>query len=327
MKLVLTGQNIEELLRSTEQQLSVERICTIGERSWQFATAQVEGHIHRIEFPLGLELVLHQYVLTEPLTVTTDYTLDRPHIGWDFWLSGGECTIERGSNRSYEYGAGQSRFAFIPEFRGTQELRAGKVRYLEVNVTLDRLLGLGGEVSDLPAPLPALFEGKRSNFYLHTRSILPSMRSTIYQILNCPYQGVSRRLYLESRAIDLVAASLAQPWESDLKLLESEDIDRIEAARQILLDRLDHPPSLMELAQQVGLNDCTLKRGFRQVFGTTAFGYLYQQRMEQARILLASGEWSVSAVAELVGYGNVSAFSTAFRRKFGRSPKSCRIRK
>ncbi len=54
-----------------------------------------------------------------------------------------------------------------------------------------------------------------------------------------------------------------------------------------MLRNISNPPSLIELARQVGINECTLKRGFRQIFGNTMFGYLHDYRMEQARQLLS----------------------------------------
>ncbi len=103
--------------------------------------------------------------------------------------------------------------------------------------------------------------------------------------------------------------------------LKPDDVDRIYQARDILLQCLDNPPSLIELARQVGLNDCTLKRGFRQVFGTTAFGYLHNYRLEQARQLLEERRLNISEIAQAIGFANRSHFASAFRKKFGITPK------
>lgn len=84
---------------------------------------------------------------------------------------------------------------------------------------------------------------------------------------------------------------------------------------------MDQPPSLINLARQVGLNDCTLKRGFRQVFGKTAFGYLHDYRLEQARQLLQERELNISEVAHTIGFASRSYFAAAFRKKFGVSPR------
>jgi AraC-like DNA-binding protein len=108
--------------------------------------------------------------------------------------------------------------------------------------------------------------------------------------------------------------------------ISPSDLDRLYQAKEILLQDLENPPSLLELAQQVGLNDYKLKAGFRQVFGTTVFGYLHQQRMQRAYDLLTSSDLNVTEVANQVGYTSLSAFSSAFKKFFKVSPSSCRAR-
>jgi AraC-like DNA-binding protein len=151
-----------------------------------------------------------------------------------------------------------------------------------------------------------------------------AMQMAIQQILQCPYQSVTKRIYLESKVWELLALLIEQTSEADKPIgfaLKPDDIDRIHHASEILLKHLSNPPSLLELARQVGLNDCTLKRGFRQVFGTTAFGYLHERRLEQARQLLAERRLNVSEVACQVGFANRSYFAAAFKKKFGVNPK------
>ncbi|MEM7062455.1 MAG: AraC family transcriptional regulator [Cyanobacteria bacterium P01_B01_bin.77] len=157
----------------------------------------------------------------------------------------------------------------------------------------------------------------------------PSMLSAVQQILTCPYQGKVRQLYLESKTIELIALKLEQmkqpEVEDDNKItLKSDDVHRLYQARQILLTDIEHPPSLLELARQVGINDFKLKRGFRQIFGTTVFGCLYEHRMERAKQLLDTRHLKVAQIAQTVGYANPSQFSAAFKRKFGFSPKAYR---
>ncbi|MCD8489485.1 MAG: AraC family transcriptional regulator [Desertifilum sp.] len=75
------------------------------------------------------------------------------------------------------------------------------------------------------------------------------------------------------------------------------------------------------MARQVGLNDCTLKRGFRQVFGKTVFGYLHEYRLEYARQLLEERRLNVSEVAQKIGFVNRSYFAAAFRKKVWPHPQ------
>lgn len=133
-------------------------------------------------------------------------------------------------------------------------------------------------------------------------------------------------MYLESKIWELMTLLIEQEQtlhqsSHTLPTLKPDDIDRIHQAKEILINQMDQPPSLLDLARQVGLNDCTLKRGFRQVFGKTAFGYLHDYRLEQARQLLQERYLNVSEVARTIGFANRSYFAAAFRKKFGISPK------
>jgi len=98
------------------------------------------------------------------------------------------------------------------------------------------------------------------------------------------------------------------------------DIDRIHAARDILIHNMETPPSLPELCRQTGLNEFKLKMGFRQVFGTSAFDLLRRHRMEKARLLLHGGRMNVNKTALAVGYSSAGYFAGAFKKQFGTTP-------
>jgi AraC family transcriptional regulator, transcriptional activator of the genes for pyochelin and ferripyochelin receptors len=170
-------------------------------------------------------------------------------------------------------------------------------------------------------------EGGSTPWLSDINMITPAMRLVLEQLWRCPFQGQTRRIFLEAKCLELIALKLEQlstesPQVNDSRPLSADDRDRIYAAQKILIDRLDDPPSLLELARQVNLNDYKLKVGFKQVFGTTVFGYLHQHRMEAARQLLRSRRLNVKEVAQAVGYANQSRFAAAFRKQFGVNPKA-----
>lgn len=180
----------------------------------------------------------------------------------------------------------------------------------------------------LPTELRYAAPGHWEQPYFQGGITTPAMQMAIHQILNCPLQGLIRRLYLESKVVELIALKLAQIHESNQPasakpVLKPGDVERIHLAKEILLRDIEHPPSLMRLSKLSGLNDYKLKQGFRQVFGTTVFGYLRRQRLEQARQRLIEGQMTVSEVARSVGYSSLSRFSLAFKQQFGVSPGAC----
>lgn len=159
--------------------------------------------------------------------------------------------------------------------------------------------------------------------------LTPGARFAIESIRRCPFAGAFRAMAFGARAHDLLFELLTALSTDDAPRppsLTRSMSERIRLAADSLKRELEHPPTLTALARGVGLSETTLKRGFRQAFGTTVFGYLRARRMEHARDLLQSGEATVLEAAELVGYSNPSNFAAAFRRQFGENPKTFQLR-
>lgn len=105
------------------------------------------------------------------------------------------------------------------------------------------------------------------------------------------------------------------------KFLENElDRNKVKYAREILLKNLSTPITIKELSRLVGTNECYLKKGFKEIYGTTIFDFYQNQRMEYAKALLYEKDISVTEVAFLLGYSSISHFSTAFRKQTGLKP-------
>lgn len=103
-------------------------------------------------------------------------------------------------------------------------------------------------------------------------------------------------------------------------LAEADGINRIYDARDILMQSLDHPITIKELSRKVAINECYLKKGFKEVFGATIFEFYQNKRMEHARYLLYEKGLSVTDAAELLGYSSISHFSSAFKKFTGIKP-------
>ena len=99
---------------------------------------------------------------------------------------------------------------------------------------------------------------------------------------------------------------------------------KIFKARTILSDNFKNPPTLHELATEVGTNECTLKKVFKQLFSVTVFDYLNDLRMGKAAYYLIETQLSINDIAATLGFSSPSHFSTAFRKWKGVSPKEYR---
>ncbi|MGP9652845.1 helix-turn-helix transcriptional regulator [Halomonas sp. AOP35-4E-18] len=147
------------------------------------------------------------------------------------------------------------------------------------------------------------------------------------QIATCQMGGPTRDLYLGGKALELAALS-AQFLFGETRLREerritSSEVERIHAARDILVSALQEPPTLEQLALRVGMNRRKLTAGFRKVFDTSVFGYLQEYRLREAHRMLCDEEFNVSTVAYRVGY-SPAHFAIAFRRRYGVSPSKIR---
>ncbi|WP_026087714.1 helix-turn-helix transcriptional regulator [Chlorogloeopsis fritschii PCC 9212] len=155
----------------------------------------------------------------------------------------------------------------------------------------------------------------------------PALQGVAQQIINCPFCGITKQVYLQGKVLEWMALQLApiiagdRNYKSTTPGFKPKTIDQLHHAREILLSRLENPPSLLELAVMVGVSPRTLKRGFPELFGTTVFGYLCDRRMEYAQKLLRQGNLTVIEVANIVGYSNPGHFAAAFKRRFCITPK------
>jgi len=105
------------------------------------------------------------------------------------------------------------------------------------------------------------------------------------------------------------------------KFLANEaDRDKIVRAREILLQHIGEPITIKELSRKVAINECYLKKGFKEMFGATVFDFYQGQRMEHAKYLLYEKGLSVTEVSMLLGYSSISHFSTAFKKHTGIKP-------
>jgi AraC-like DNA-binding protein len=103
-------------------------------------------------------------------------------------------------------------------------------------------------------------------------------------------------------------------------LANAEDREKIIKAREVLLQHIGEPLTIKALSRKVAINECYLKKGFKELFGTTIFDFYQSQRMEHAKYLLYDKGLSVTEVSAMLGYSSISHFSTAFKKHTGIKP-------
>ncbi|PVH24250.1 helix-turn-helix domain-containing protein [Sphingobacterium corticibacter] len=158
------------------------------------------------------------------------------------------------------------------------------------------------------------------------RLISHQMHQLLQNIWNCDAQGIFKRLYLEHKVIELLMLQLEQ-FVKGTKLalsIKKSDADKMHAVRDFITSHLDAESSLTDLAKMVGTNEYTLKKGFKELFGTSVFAFWSDLKLQRAKELLLDQDRTVYEVAFLTGYSSTRHFGTAFKRKFGVSPAKIR---
>ena len=169
---------------------------------------------------------------------------------------------------------------------------------------------------------------RSGNFILSPDYSLPTtfaMQTALCQLQHATLLGKAARPYTDLKVQELLLLQLQQYEQQQSQPHQycktPTDIQKMYEVRDLLTAQLNTTPTITELARAVGTNEKKLCYGFKEVFGTTIFGYLYDYKMELAQQLLLHSDKNISEIAFACGYEYVSHFSTAFKKKFGRSPK------
>jgi len=152
------------------------------------------------------------------------------------------------------------------------------------------------------------------------------IQQVISEILNCSYKQELKDLFLLSKSIELLVlqADLYDQEEKTRYIKSQKDRKKLVEAKELLTSRIDNPPTIVQLAKLTGVNEYKLKKGFKELFGTTILGYIHKNRMSLAKKLLLGTDKSAKEIAYETGYNSPQHFSTAFKKEFGVSPNNVR---
>lgn len=152
-------------------------------------------------------------------------------------------------------------------------------------------------------------------------------RMVLEAILNNNYTDTLENIFINAQIQMLLLYSMdcmigdKEPDTISCKFLANEaDREKIIRSREILIQHIGEPITIKELSRKVAMNECYLKKGFKEMFGTTIFDFYQSQRMEHAKYLLYEKGLSVTDVSLMLGYSSISHFSTAFKKHTGLKP-------
>ena len=173
--------------------------------------------------------------------------------------------------------------------------------------------------------IPFLSEDNKDKKYYKENDISPSMSIVLSQLFHYNLNAFIKNLYYKGKGYELLSLFFNRSEDPNAEqcpfLIDEENVLKIKRAKEIMILNMAEPPGLEELSEQVGLSLKKLKMGFKQIYGDTVYGFLFEYKMDYARQLLDSGSYNVNEVGLKIGYSTGSHFIAAFKKKFGTTPK------
>lgn len=170
-----------------------------------------------------------------------------------------------------------------------------------------------------------LSDDNKDKKYYKDGKISPSMAIVLNQLINFNLNSSIKNLYFKGKAYELLSLYFNRSEDANIEqcpfLVDETNVIKIRKAKDIIISRMAEPPSLQELADEIQLSLKKLKEGFKEIYGDSVFSFLFDYKMEFARKLLESGGHNVNEVGLKVGYSTSSHFISAFKKKYGTTPK------
>jgi AraC-like DNA-binding protein len=159
---------------------------------------------------------------------------------------------------------------------------------------------------------------------LFEQMIYPSLQQIVDEIMTESVGETFELFFLRIKSEELVCRLLMELGKRDGKhlcALNIRDIQAIYKVKEQILEHLETPPVIKELAVGANMSPSKLKRLFKQIFGNSIFSYYQGFRMKEAARLLKEENLSVSDVGYGLGFTNLSHFSRVFQEHIGMKPK------
>jgi AraC family transcriptional activator of pyochelin receptor len=265
--------------------------------------------------------------LTEFTATSAMTDVIRLHIG----LSGNYSFRYRQLDTTFDLIGGHHNLLYSKDFEMTVYNRTLELETFGVQFPRETFLNFTANATDLLKRFSErIINGEAVILTDDWGAVDPAIHQVVDQIIHHRYTGDLQRLFLLSKSIELLvccAESCEQAGKPQLQpqiLKSNADKEKILAARDLVNTRIDSPPSLTEIARTIGLNEYKLKRGFKETFNTTVFGYLTAQRLQLARRYLLDTQKTAAEIAFQLGYSTPQLFNNAFKKHFGHTPQSVR---
>jgi AraC-like DNA-binding protein len=244
-------------------------------------------------------------------------------IQFHFGIKGKSKFIFSDGNYTLDLNDGKSFLFYNPQKELPLNLEMAPASWaVSVIISIKKFHGL---FSSEAGYIPFLSAENKDKKYYKEGDISPSMAIVLSQIFHYNLNPSIKNLYYKGKGYELLSLYFNRNEDPNAEqcpfLIDEENVLKIKKAKEIILANMAEPPGLQELADEIGLNLNKLKMGFKQIYGDTVYGFLFDYKMDFARKLLDSGSYNVNEVGLKIGYSTGSHFIAAFKKKYGTTPK------
>ena len=306
---------------SKENSVITKEIMPRGMR-YQIPTAGMKGKILTTEIQKGMLLTISDFTLDKKLEMEEQYS-KQEIFQLSFCMEGEFQWSHQSDNAMQQYRLGaqecQIRYGTLQQ---CHSVLFGGRKYHSISITLDK--SRYEEIFHciyIKQAICILEQNCPVRVYRYT----PRISKLLSEMEECALCEEVRNIYIHGKILELIAILCDEVMcESAINYygvrIHEQEYDALLKAKELISHNYTHPLTIAEIAKKAAMSESRLQEGFKQCFGTTVNDYIIKKRIEMAKKLLEAGNYSVSAVAWMVGYAHTGYFIRRFKDEYGITP-------
>ncbi len=320
LKTEIKKQNNQCTLHTITQLITTQEQCGIISKKFKFLEDHGSGYFefHRFD---GLYIGIYDVLLTKDINL--EWQLPKDFLELSFLIEGEQIIKIDGVVNDLIYESQECYLVYLSETNGSVSFHKRK-RFKEIKFRMNTDFI---NRHRLNAEYDILNRYALSKLQINFPGLLCTRTQEILsEILSDTRKGLLKRLFLESKTLELIALQLETSSVSKTTSVTQMDnlLKKMYQVQHLISSDLTIQYSIQQLAREIGINDFVLKKEFKRVFGKTVFEYATETRMNKAKQLLHHSKKPIYEVSELVGYKNSTHFTAAFKKIEGMTPKTYR---
>ncbi len=240
----------------------------------------------------------------------------------------GNNTLKTNDIKEFQMNEGTLTFAYSDVDLKLTETVAPEKDYLIVMLMLKPEVLLKApfsfQIEQLPFCLHKVYLDK--SLFVKTMMMNDSIVQATNILLSADSSDCFSRSFLQAKTVELLCLAMRNlvqfESQTELSKLSNKEKCILKNAGELLNEQWNSPPSQDELSRTLGVSKTKLKQGFKAFYGCSMKEFVANVRLNKAQQLISKGDLNVTQVALEVGYVHSSNFTTAFKNKFGISPKT-----